>query len=181
MRRFLSSYDFSLNGHDCGATYSLEALFVRFFEWLMYHVAHFPKATVDNPIGKASVDVFVIGLYETFLLLWNVRKPIAVAQGLIRILLHLASCNFVESCSVMLLKKVRLRTRSPGRFIENDRTHGTDSSSSVHITRLAKQKKTWTTHFIHLQHLSFFFQLFPWGSSVFPTLLTHSLPRFCWA
>lgn len=32
--------------------------------------------------------------------------------------------------------------RSPERFIENHRIHGTDSSSSVHFTRLAKQKKT---------------------------------------
>ena len=92
------------------------------------------------------------------MLLWSVRKPTAM-KGSSRILLHLASCNFVESCSwMMLLKKVRLRTRSPGRFINFHRIHTLVHHQSTSPGFKKKQKK-WTSHFIHLQHVLFLFPL----------------------
>lgn len=70
-------------------------------------------------------------------------KPIAMARGLLRILLHLASWNFVESCSVMLLL---------WKFIEYMALIHHHQSTSPGLQNKKKQKQT---HFIH---------------SVFPTL-----------
>ena len=70
--------------------------------------------------------------------------------------------SILELCRIMQCNVV---------VMEIHRIHGTDSSSSVHFTRLAKQKKTKTNTFHPPPTpFSFFFQLFPWGSSVFPTL-----------